>query len=802
MEAVKNITSIPDPLAPFETKMQKPYGLSIAKMIGGDWFGGGLITSNTAFWERREYVRRKRLFVRGEMDQGYFKNSMVKMDGELNELNLDFTPINWGEKFNRIVSNGLSDKNYRLDVRATDKLSALQKSRQQDYYLKHMISREMLKKVKEMQGIDLLPEDLPEDQDEIKMFLEIKDRPKIEIAEEMLIDFIMKTNNWDFLSSQYDKDLVDVGLMCCRVYIDKNDGVKLAWVDPENYIHSKVTRSDFFDKYYEGVVDTITVSDIKREAGDELTEAELRHIAKTYAGTNRGNLDYDTCGFNEILDYRVHVLRFAYKTSKDMTFKSKMRAGKAVRLSRRDSTFIPPNRSDAGVYKATFDTWVEGTYIIGSDYLYNYKECENLYDDVMNKATSPFITMAHDIYENRLRSFSDNIEVLVKQLQKVSLKIQHLVSELTPDLKEIDLDQLAELDDGKGGVKKERWEQALKIMRVHGVTFKKRIDMGHEGAKDSAAVKPYQQGQGSALGVLLNVAAYYYNQIRENTGINPARDGSMNPDTLVGVNQMAQLASNTVTADIVEKSKMFKQRICETISVRLHTVFSYKEAKRIREVYENVVGKTLLDSVEVMKDRHLHEFGFTFEMYPTAEEMKEFRDDLTLGIQEGSVDPEVKYRAMQIARTNTKLATEYLMYNRRKRMKLRQQEEMQRIQAQSQANIQSTQAAAQAEIQKHSAMAQIDIQKAAKLSEIKLYETDAVQKIQAPVRAEDFQEEVYLKKLESATQWQKIEYQEDRKDERTDLQATQQSQMVEQRQKNKPAIDFKNANNWWESVSL
>src|SRR5690606_3278895 len=112
--------------------------------------------------------------------------------------------------------------------------------------------------------------------------------------------------------------------------------------------------------------------------------------------------------------------------------------------------------------------WLEGNYVIGTEYVYNYKECENLYNDVMNKALSPFITYAVDIYENRLKSFTDNIEVPVIQLQKIHLKIQQLIQELKPDLIEIDLDTLAELDDGKGGAKKEVWQTALELMSVKG----------------------------------------------------------------------------------------------------------------------------------------------------------------------------------------------------------------------------------------------------------------------------------------------------------------------------------------------
>jgi hypothetical protein len=40
---------------------------------------------------------------------------------------------------------------------------------------------------------------------------------------------------------------------------------------------------------------------------------------------------------------------------------------------------------------------------------------------------------------------------------------------------------LAELDDGKGGPKKEIWQTALNMLEVKNIVFKKRVDMGNLG---------------------------------------------------------------------------------------------------------------------------------------------------------------------------------------------------------------------------------------------------------------------------------------------------------------------------------
>jgi hypothetical protein len=428
---------------------------------------------------------------------------------------------------------------------------------------------------------------------------------------------------------------------------------------------------------------------------------------------------------------------------------------------------------------------------VGSEFIYGYRECENLYDDVMNKAMSPFITMAYDIYENKLRSFTDNIEPLAKRMQITALKIQQLISELKPDIIEIDFDMLAELDEGKGGVQK-KIEMAMSLLNVKGIVFSKRVNMGEDGIKDKAAVRPGSQQQGSAIAVLLNSWAHDYNLIRENTGINTARDGSITPDTLVGVNQMAQLASNTVTADIVKTAVLFKKKICETISTRIHSIYQYKEAKKIREIYTNVLGKHLYDALEVMKNRHLHEFGFIPEMKPTQEKQKEFKELLMLGSKEGSVNPEVMSKAIDIYETNPKLAHEYLLYQRRKQIRLANETEMMKAREKSKNDALAAQSKVQAELQSYKAKKQIDLMYEGQLAKIELMKTQGLNEVNLPKDQREFTQDVYLKQIEAQVNIGKHKFMEDRKDEREKLRATQNSKMIKQREVNSDPIDFEN----------
>jgi hypothetical protein len=312
------------------------------------------------------------------------------------------------------------------------------------------------------------------------------------------------------------------------------------------------------------------------------------------------------------------------------------------------------------------------------------------------------------------------------------------------------------------------------------------------GMKDSSGARPMSNSQGSALAPLLNTWAHYYNLIRDITGVNPARDGSLPADALLGVNKMAELASNTVTKDIVDAATWFNKKVSEVISTRIHSIFKHDKSGYLRRIYENAVGKHLVDSLEVLADRSLHEFGFIIEMVPAQKELDKLAEDLGIAMKEGTIDVEDKIETERIAKTNIKLALEYMKYRRRKRIKQRLEEQSMLQKEKSQNDIASAQAAQAAKTQAYAQQKEIDLEYEAKSSVIRLNEFAEKQRIEAPVREEEFNQEVYLERIKSATKIESDAFKEQAKDARLDRQASQNSEMIEQRKNDSGPIDFEN----------
>ena len=115
---------------------------------------------------------------------------------------------------------------------------------------------------------------------------------------------------------------------------------------------------------------------------------------------------------------------------------------------------------------------------------------------------------------------------------------------------------------------------------------------------------------------------------------------------------------------------------------------------------------------------------------------------------------------------------------------------MEEIQAQSEANTQSAQAAEGARLQTAQAIGQIEMQKQQLVNEGLIAKeqvkgNEARQTIEAKFLG-DFQ----IAQLEAGAQVNKLNAQEDRKDERITKQASQQSKLIDQRAKDKEPIDF------------
>ena len=136
-----------------------------------------------------------------------------------------------------------------------------------------------------------------------------------------------------------------------------------------------------------------------------------------------------------------------------------------------------------------------------------------------------------------------------------------------------------------------------------------------------------------------------------------------------------------------------------------------------------------------------------------------------------------------------------LKIRRQKKQERDQQIQQENIKAQADANAQAQQVAAQAEIQKNQALTS----QKAELEKIKAQIDSNKLNQEAQLKKElmqlEFQMNMQLKGIEVDGQKKAIKEKEDRKDERTKIQASQQSELISQRKNNLPPKVFESSGN-------
>ena len=194
-----------------------------------------------------------------------------------------------------------------------------------------------------------------------------------------------------------------------------------------------------------------------------------------------------------------------------------------------------------------------------------------------------------------------------------------------------------------------------------------------------------------------------------------------------------------------------------------------------------------------MSSLHLYDFGIFIELTPDEEEKMLLENNIQMALQQQTIELEDVIDLREIK--NIKLANQLLKIRRVKKQEKDRLAQMENIEAQSQANQQAAQAAAQADIQKNQAKATSDIS----IEEAKFnFETQKmVQEVQykKELMQLEFEMNMQLKSVEVEGTKGKEKEKEDRKDERTKIQASQQSELIDQRKNEKPPKNFESAGN-------
>ena len=790
----------PNQMASDEEKSSEKYGLKVAKSIEGEWFRRK--GNSCRFYDQWGEYHRLRLYARGEQPVQKYKDEL-SINGDMSMLNLDWSPIPIIPKFVDIVVNGMNDRLYKVKAEAQDVMSAEKKNAFQDMIEKEMVSREFISLTKQEFGIDVSnmdPDQLPEDDEELSLYMQLKYKPSIEIAEEVAIDTIFKMSDYPEIKKLFDYDVTTIGVGVMKHEFLVNDGVNIEYVDPANWIHSYTEKEDFSDCYYFGEVKQVHYTELLK-INPDLTDEQLTEIKNASSAWYEyfpivRNYQDDTF-LNEV----VTLLYFNYKTTKRFVWKKKLLENGGERVIRKGDTFFPPMGEGVPfeVIEAPREVWYDGILVGGSNILLKWEMMRNMVrpKSASQKAMPNYVAHAPRMYKGNIESLVRRMVPFADQIQLTHLKLQQVMSRVVPDGVFIDADGLNEVDLGNGAAYNP--EDALKLYFQTGSVVGRSYTQDGDFNNARVPIQELNSNSGqSKMSALIANYNHYLNMIRDVTGINEARDASTpNPDALVGVQKLAALNSNTATRHILNSGLNVTKRMAESVSLRVADILEYAD---FREEFAMQIGKYNIAILDDVRDLYLHDFGIFIELSPDEEEQQALEANISIALQQQTIDLEDAIDIRNI--NNIKLANEMLKVKRRRRMEQQQKQKQQEIQMQTQSNMQTQQAAAQQKAQ----IIQLEAQAKAQVKQAEsMYE---IERMRAEVEAKrelmdlEFQYNMQLKGIEVEGLMEREGKKEQAKDDRIDKQASRQSALITQRKNNLPTQNFESTEDTLDGFDL
>ena len=773
-------------------KMSYEYGLQVGRAIQNEWFSNNSGTSR--FRSNHNSFHNLRLYARGEQSIQKYKDEL-SVNGDLSYLNLDWKPVPILSKFVDIVVNGIADRSFDIKAYSQDPYGVSKRTKYMESIIRDMQTKELNDFAKDAFGINLYENDpmsLPDSKEELELHMQLSYKQGIEIAEELAINTILDGNNYDLIKRRMYYDLATIGIGAVKNTFNKSEGIKVEYVDPAYMVYSYSESPYFEDIYYVGEVKWVPLNELKKQFPN-LSNDEMEKIAKQGTQNYAGTYDQSMSNIDARDSNTVQILYFNYKTYANEVYKIKESSTGLERAIERDDTFDPPADAEGfSKVSRSLEVLYEGVMVLGTDIVLKWELAKNMLRPKSDhtKVKMNYSIVAPRMYKGRIESLVSRCTGFADMIQLTHLKLQQIMSKMMPDGVYMDADGLAEIDLGNGTNynPQEALNMFFQTGSVIGRSFTQEGDMN----PGKVPIQPLQTGNGGQkMQTLIQTYNYYLQMIRDVTGLSEARDGST-PDAraLVGVQKLAAANSNTATRHILDAGLFLTAETAEGLSLRISDVLEYSPSK---DALIQKIGGYNVATLEELTELHLYDFGIVLQLTPDDEEKGMLENNIQTALSAGLIDLEDAIDIREVK--NLKLANQLLKVRRKKKLERDQAIQQQNIQAQAQAQAQAQQMAAQSEMQKE----QIIMQSKSQLEQLK--GQMEMQRMQQEVAAKkelmalEFQYNMQLKGIEVDGQKTKESAKEDRKDERAKMQATQQSELIEQRQKQTGPKNFESSGN-------
>jgi hypothetical protein len=795
-------TGFPTQFVSDEEKASAEYGLQVGQAIQYEWFRKD--GNQCRYYGQWRDFHRLRLYARGEQSTQKYKDELA-INGDLSYLNLDWTPVPVIPKFVDIVVNGMSDRLFKVKAYAQDAMSQAKRTKYQDIIESQMVSKDILEIVKERTGIDpftMDPDELPGNDEELSLYMQLNYKPAIEIAEEEAINTILDENKYLDLRKRVDYDMTTIGIGVVKHEFLLGSGVQISYVDPANVVYSYTEDPYFKDCFYWGEIKTLPIIELLK-IDPTLTNEQLEEIAKSsqnwYNYYNVAQFYQNTIFFRDT----TTLLYFNYKTTKKIVYKKKYLEGGGVRYIEKDDTFNPPaDMMEDGKFEKvekTIDVWYEGVMVMGTNYLLKWEMAQNMVrpKSSAQHALPNYVACAPRMYKGVIESLVRRMIPFADLIQLTHLKLQQVIARTVPDGVFIDADGLNEVDLGTGNAYNP--EDALRLYFQTGSVIGRSYTQDGDFNNARVPITQLTSNSGASKTQML-IANYnhYMDMLRTVTGLNEARDASTpDPNALVGLQKLAALNSNTATRHVLEAGLYIFRSVSEALTYRVADILQYADFK---DDFISRIGKYNVSILNEIKDLYIYDFGIFLEIAPDEEERAQLEANIQMALSKGDINLEDAIDIREIK--NLKLANQLLKVKRMKVQEQRDKMEMMKQQMVAQQQMEIQQMASQTAMMKIEAegRSKMQIKQAEVAFEIERMKAEAELKRQ--LMGEEFKYNMTLAGVDMQSLSSREKEKEDAKAKRISQQNTEQSKLINQRKNNLPPINFESTEDTLDGFDL
>jgi hypothetical protein len=771
-------------------KATDEFGLQIGQAIQYEWFKKD--GNSCRYYSQWRDFHRLKLYARGEQGTGKYKNELA-IDGDLSYLNLDWTPVPVLPKFVDIVVNGMQDREFHVKAYAQDAMSQSKRSKYQQMIEGQMVAKPMLETIQQKTGANPFtvdPEELPNSDEELKLYMQLNYKPAIEIANEQAINTMFESNKYNDIRKRLDYDMTVLGIACAKHEFLPGDGVNIKYVDPANIVYSYTEDPHFKDCFYWGEIKTVPIIELKK-IDTSLTNEDLEEISNY----SQSWFDYFNVAqfYENDIFYKdtATLMYFNYKTTKKVTYKRKVKENGNVSMIEKDDQFNPPlDMQEEGNFEKvqkTIDVWYEGVMVMGTNIMLEWKLMENMVrpQSATQHAMPNYVAVAPRMYKGVIESLVRRMIPFADLIQITHLKLQQVIARVVPDGVFIDADGLNEVDIGTGNAYNP--EDALRLYFQTGSVIGRSYTQEGDYNQGKMPIKELTSNSGAAkTQMLISNYNHYLNQIRTVTGLNEARDGSSpDPNSLVGLQKLAALNSNVATRHILDGSLYIYRTLAEALTYRVADILEYSDFK---EEFINQIGKYNVSILGDISDLYIYDFGIFIELSPDEEQKQQLEANIQMALSKNDINLEDAIDIREIK--NLKLANQLLKLKRVSKQDREEKMQMQQQAMQQQSQLKSQEMAAQVAMQKLQMETQAKMQYRQADIAFEIEKLKAEADLKSRLMQQEFELNIQLRAMDAQQLYSREDKREKAKSLRISQQNTEQSQLINQRKNNLPPKNF------------